>query len=95
MSDIPLWPITSTSGPPSSAFLPRWRWTVLMATGLAWAIALLALATLAEYAWNTSLGIDELLYIDAGSTARDPGRMGPNPAACFLLFGCEIGRAHV
>jgi PAS domain S-box-containing protein len=50
------------------------------------AVALVALATLAEYIFGRSLGIDELLFRDTGAVGTSaPGRMTPDKAVAFML----------
>ncbi len=44
--------------------------------------------TLVEYICGVSLGIDELFMVHSITTKTShPGRMAPNTAVCFLLFG--------
>ena len=51
------------------------------------AVALVALATLAQYVLGRNLGVDELLFdAGAGAGTSDPGRMTPGRAAAFLLM---------
>lgn len=57
-----------------------------LAAGLASFTFLVAAATLAEYAGGFSLGLDQLLFVDAGDPLTShPGRMSPITAAAFAL----------
>lgn len=59
-----------------------------LAAALAISALLVAAATLAEYLAGASLGIDQLLFADAGDAfTSHPGRMSPIAAAAFLLVG--------
>src|SRR3954464_8387488 len=53
---------------------PRWS---AFAQGLGLAVALLGLATLAEYVFEFDLGIDELFFRDPHPGTTPPGRMSP------------------
>lgn len=50
-------------------------------------IILIGLLTLSEYLFGWSLGIDQVLFADAGSTAAFPGRMSEATAVGFTLLG--------
>lgn len=55
-------------------------------------VAVLGLATLAQYGLRTDLGIDEALFIDdhrAGRTVH-PGRLAPQTGIAFLLSGTAL-----
>jgi signal transduction histidine kinase len=56
------------------------------------AVAIIAGATLAEYAFHVSLGIDQLLFRDTRtpSLAAYPGRMAIATALCFLFLGLGV-----
>jgi two-component sensor histidine kinase len=56
---------------------------------LAAAIVLLAIATLAEYAWQIDLGIDQAIVADTGNLlgSGHPGRMSILTATAFLALG--------
>lgn len=57
-----------------------------LATGLASFTFLIAASTLAEYAGGFNLGIDQLLFIDAGDALTSHlGRMSPIAAAAFAM----------
>lgn len=55
---------------------------------LAAVVAIVALATLVEYVFHISIGLDTLLAAD--STFSHPGRMAPQTAACFTLLAAAI-----
>ncbi len=58
---------------------------------LAAVIALVAFATFVEYAYQVSLGLDDLLFAGAvARTGRSSGRMPVNTAAAFLLFSLAL-----
>ena len=63
----------------------RRRWAV----GLSAALAVLGAASVAQDLLGVSLGLDELLFRDAGEAPLTgaPGRMAPNTALSFLLLG--------
>jgi signal transduction histidine kinase/CheY-like chemotaxis protein len=70
---------------------PRgWQKTVSLL--LALSVVLVAGATLLEYIGQVSLGLDEMIFRDEpnASFTSSPGRMAPNTAAAFLLFGGAI-----
>jgi hypothetical protein len=48
--------------------------------------------TLGEYFFGRELGIDQLLFHDAGNPlgTSQPGRMSPSTAFCFVLTGCSL-----
>lgn len=54
------------------------------------AVALLGLLTLVEYLFGRDLGIDQMLFRDAGSTAGAPGRMSPATALNFFMIGTAL-----
>jgi PAS domain S-box-containing protein len=58
------------------------------------AVVVIALGTLTlgEYFFGWELGIDQLLFHDAGNPTEisQPGRMSPATAFCFLLAGCSL-----
>src|SRR3989338_2255169 len=57
-----------------------------LATGLASFTFIVAASTLAEYAGGFNLGIDQLVFVDAGDALTShPGRMSPIAAAAFAL----------
>lgn len=60
---------------------------------LAGTVALIGLLTLTEYALGRNLGIDQLLFQEAGAAVgtSSPGRMAPNTALNFLLVGIALG----
>ena len=59
-----------------------------LANALSIAVALLGLATLAEYAFEIQLGIDEWLVRDTGAAFNQAkGRMSPYSALVFVLLG--------
>ena len=65
------------------------RQGVVIASGLG--TVALGLATLAEYTFDWSSGLDQLLlqpYITFGTSP--PGRMAPNAALCFVLTGAAL-----
>jgi PAS domain S-box-containing protein len=55
-------------------------------------VVIIAGATLAEYAFHISLGIDQLLFRDTRtpSLSAFPGRMAIATAICFLLLGSAV-----
>jgi PAS domain S-box-containing protein len=59
---------------------------------LAYLVIIIAGATLAEYAFHVSLGIDQLLFRDTRhpSLSAYPGRMAIATAASFLLLGLAV-----
>jgi signal transduction histidine kinase len=60
--------------------------------GLALVVSVLGLATLAEYALEIDLGIDQLLFREAPGAVRTshPGRMAPVTALSFTLASCGL-----
>src|SRR5688572_15831197 len=65
-----------------------------VALGKVWLIlpgllAFLGLAVLIQYVFNVDLGIDQWIYRDTyvGPGTSHPGRMAPNTAVNFILFG--------
>lgn len=55
------------------------------------AVILVATLTLAEYAFEADLGIDELLATDVGAFGTPyPGRMAHTTAICFVLLGIAL-----
>ena len=53
--------------------------------------ALVGVLTLVEYVFGVSLGIDELfMEHDITVETSHPGRMAPNTAVCFTLFGLAL-----
>jgi len=56
------------------------------------AVAIIAGATLAEYAFHVSLGIDQLLFRDTRTPSLSvyPGRMAIATALCFLFLGLAV-----
>jgi two-component system cell cycle sensor histidine kinase/response regulator CckA len=65
------------------------RRALWLGRGAALAVALLGLATLAEYAFGWPAGLDHLLFADPAG-GRFPGRMSPLTASCFLAGGGSI-----
>ncbi len=59
---------------------------------LALAAILIAGVTLIEYVTNQSLGLDQLIFRDVPDPAftSSPGRMAPNTAIAFVLFGSAL-----
>ncbi len=59
---------------------------------LALAPVIVSLLTLAEYAFDRDLGIDELLFRDTTAAVATvvPGRPAPLTAVCFLLLGSAL-----
>ncbi len=60
-------------------------------------VILISLLTLIQYSFNLNLGIDEIFFqdrVNAVSTAA-PGRMAPNTALTFLLFGSALLLLHL
>ncbi len=68
------------------------RWHAYLRWIVAGIIALIAVATLVEYAAHVSLGIDELIFSDTppGPGTFYPGRMGPNVAVVLLCFAAAL-----
>jgi PAS domain S-box-containing protein len=52
-------------------------------------VAIVAGSTLAEYAFDINIGIDEFFFRDT-HTAIHPGRMSVATATCFLLLGLDV-----
>jgi len=74
-------------------YLSRPRaWKKTCSSILATLVILTAGVTLIEYVTTQSLGLDELLFSDSPSAAYTsyPGRMAPNTAIAFLLFGSAL-----
>ena len=77
--------------------LRRWRWpcrwlSLCMAGLMLW----LGGATLLEYRWEVDLGIDQWVLPQPelpGSLAA-PGRMAPNTAGSFIIFGTALVLLH-
>lgn len=62
-----------------------------LAAGVAAFTVLVAAATMAEYAGGVSLGLDQVLFTDAGDALTShPGRMSPLTAAAFILAGLAL-----
>jgi PAS domain S-box-containing protein len=59
--------------------------------GLTLVVAVIALLTMAEYAFRMNLGLDELLFRDVDTPpASFPGRMAPSSALCFALVSASL-----
>jgi signal transduction histidine kinase/CheY-like chemotaxis protein len=74
-------------------YLSRPRaWKKTCSSVLAMLVVLISGVTLLEYVSDKSLGLDELLFTDSPVSAgiSDPGRMTPNTAIAFLLFGSSL-----
>jgi PAS domain S-box-containing protein len=54
-------------------------------------VASIGLLTIIQYVWSVDIGIDQL-FMDHYITTKSlhPGRMAPNTAFCFLLFGITL-----
>ena len=62
-----------------------------IAMGFGAVTALLGGLTLVEYIGGRNLGIDELFMVhDITTKTSHPGRMAPNSAVCFILFGLAV-----
>ena len=59
---------------------PAVRWAAFASAGL---VTVLGGLTLAQYLFDVELGIDQLLV-------KEPGRMPPNSALCFILVGLAL-----
>ncbi len=72
--------------------LSRLRAGHWVAWGCAFVVAAVGVLSLAEYAFGSSLGIDQLLLPEPSGTAKTiyPGRMAPNTAFNFLLMGLSL-----
>jgi two-component system sensor histidine kinase/response regulator len=70
-------------GPPA-----RWRTAVIL--GLALGVVALGAATLAEYAWDTTFGVDQILALDTGAHDVIAGRMSPFTALALALIGSSL-----
>jgi PAS domain S-box-containing protein len=53
-------------------------------------VGLIGVLTLLEYTLKVSIGIDQLVYPYLSSANAHPGRMAPNTALCFFIFGLAI-----
>ncbi len=63
----------------------------ILAVGCGGVIALVGLLTLLQYIFGLELGIDQLMMEPYITTRTShPGRMAPNTALCFLLYGFAI-----
>jgi diguanylate cyclase (GGDEF)-like protein/PAS domain S-box-containing protein len=64
----------------------------------AFVVTLAGLLTLAEYLFNSDLGIDQILFRDTSAGVIYPGRMAPVTAMVFILTGSNLlfidGRAR-
>ena len=60
-----------------------------LATGAALFALAISLATLAEYAFGVSSGLDQILFLDDASTL-DPGRMPPATAGAFFAASLAL-----
>jgi len=67
-------------------------WKKTCSSILALLVILIAGVTLLEYATQLSFGLDELFFPDSPNAAytSNPGRMAPNTALSFLLFGSAL-----
>jgi len=67
-------------------------WKKNCSTLLSLLVISIAVLTLLEYISGHSFGLDELLFSDSPHAAytSNPGRMSPNTAVTFLLFGSAI-----
>jgi PAS domain S-box-containing protein len=62
---------------------------------IALTVAILGLASLAEFIFGWQLGMDELLFKDGGTAFNVlRGRMSPLSAAAFILTGLSLGTMH-
>ena len=74
-------------------YLSRPRaWKKTCSLVLAVLVVLIAGVTLFEYVTGLSLGLDQLLLprLPASIGTSNPGRMSPNSAVAFLLFGAAL-----
>ncbi|ARV61933.1 hypothetical protein BZZ01_27895 [Nostocales cyanobacterium HT-58-2] len=87
LSGTSLWLLSRGSSFP---VLPRLR--VLIAQGLAIAVATFGLLTLCQYLLGWNLGIEKLLFAESPQAVATshPGRMGANTAVNFLLSGVSL-----
>jgi signal transduction histidine kinase/CheY-like chemotaxis protein len=71
---------------------PLRPWKRICSPILATIVALIGGITLIEYLSGQSLGLDQLLFADSPDAVytSNPGRMSPNSAVAFLLFGLSI-----
>jgi signal transduction histidine kinase len=69
--------------------------TKLIPAATGCALVILGGATLAEYAWSVSLGIDQLLTADWIGGSASPGRMAPPAAFHFVAAGCALALVNV
>lgn len=69
---------------------PSRAWRVVLRQALAVAVALIGLATLAEYALGRDLGLDQFLAKDWASVGIPPGRMAPMTAILFVLSAVAL-----
>ncbi len=67
-------------------------WTRRVARTFALVVLVIGLLTLLEYLFGWKLGIDQLLFHEAGGEADSPvpGQMAPNAALCFALLGSSL-----
>ncbi len=74
-------------------YLSRPRgWKKKAAFSLALLVIMIAGMTLIEYATHLSLGLDQCLFKDSATSigTSQPGRMSPNSAVAFLLYGSAL-----
>ncbi len=67
-----------------------------LASAVGTVVALVASLTLSQYLSGVDFGIDEL-FVDHFITVNTtfPGRMAPNTALCFILFGISLWQPHL